>query len=145
MSSAVQRCNIASKPLCSGNAAELQRLCSCLAVEVMLQCAAIPLCSACSSVHQFAAIQQRHLSLSSDCHFTVMCCTKIAHRTIKYPCCSGSNVTVLFHGFSPPLIYHLNHLLNHLVVIVIYAGLSVAVELMPYAAMRCRQKAKTVA
>ena len=89
-SSAVQRCNIASKPLCSGNAANLQRLCSCLAVEVMLQRAAIPLCGACSGVHQFAAILQRHLSLSSDCHFAVMRCTKITHRAIKYTCCSGS-------------------------------------------------------
>ena len=82
-SSAVQRCNIASKPLCSRNAAKLQRLCSCLAVEVMLQCATIPLCSACSGVHQFAAILQHHLSLSSDCHFPVMCCMKITHRAIR--------------------------------------------------------------
>ena len=82
-SSAVQHCNIASKPLCSRNAAKLQRLCSCLAVEVMLQRAAIPLCSACSGVHQFVAILQHHLSLSSDCHFAVMCCTKITHRAIR--------------------------------------------------------------
>ena len=45
--------------LCSGNAAKLQRLCSCLAEKLMLQRAAIPLCSACSAVHQFAAILQR--------------------------------------------------------------------------------------
>ena len=42
------------------NAAKLQHLCSCLAVEVMLQHAAILLCSAYSSVHQFAAILHHH-------------------------------------------------------------------------------------
>ena len=42
--------------LCSGNAAKLKRLCSCLAVEVILQRAAMPLCSA---VRQFAAILLR--------------------------------------------------------------------------------------
>ena len=86
----MQRCNIASKPLCSGFTAKLQHLCSCLAVEVMLQRAAKPLCSACSGVHQFAAIWQCHLSLSNDCHFAVMRCTKITHHATKYPWCSGS-------------------------------------------------------